>query len=265
MIDPNPLVGGGGVAFLRDHGIEVTVGTGGAEAERLNRPFLTVKRKRRPWIVLKAALSLDGYVAGSGGARARLTGAAADRLTHRDRAEIDALAIGSGTLLADDPLLTARGAYRFRPLHRIIFDRALRTPPRARVLSTLDAGPVIIMGTAAAAAEAPGRAASLRDAGARLELLETAANDAAWMRAAVRRLADMQITSLVVEGGPSVQRAMWEAGVVDEVRLFVTGVVLGRGGLPWVPAEVLPLAELAPRARPVGEDVLVEAYVHRID
>jgi diaminohydroxyphosphoribosylaminopyrimidine deaminase / 5-amino-6-(5-phosphoribosylamino)uracil reductase len=264
--DPNPLVAGRGIAHLRAHGIQVTVGVGAAEAEAMNRPFLTVMRKRRPYIVLKAALSLDGYVAARGGARAWLTGAPANRLIHRFRSEVDALAVGSGTVLADDPLLTARGAYRFRPLQRVIFDRRLRTPRRARVLSTLDAGPVIIMSTAAAASAAPSQARWLADAGARLELLESDVDDAAWMRAAVRRLLDLGIASLVVEGGPAVHRVLWQSGVVDCVQLFVTPVTLGAGSVPWLGLDVMRLAALQrASARPVGEDVLMESYVHRVD
>jgi diaminohydroxyphosphoribosylaminopyrimidine deaminase / 5-amino-6-(5-phosphoribosylamino)uracil reductase len=266
MEDPNPLVAGRGIGYLRDHGIEVRVGVGAAEAARLNRAFLTAMHKRRPYVVLKAALSLDGYVAAAPGTRTKLTGPAADRAIHRFRAEIDALAVGSGTILTDDPLLTARGAYRCRPLQRVIFDRSLRTPPSARVLSTLAAGPVIIMSTAAAARAAPSRARSLADAGARLEFLETDVDNAGWTRAAVHRLLALDITCLLVEGGPALHRAVWQSGVVDCVQVFVTPAVLGSGSVPWLPADELSLAALQPLSpRPIGEDILMEAYVHRVD
>ena len=120
----------------------------------------------RPYVIVKAAVSVDGRIAAAPGVRTPLTGAAANRRVQRQRAEVDAIAVGSGTVLTDDPLLTPRGAYRARPLTRVIFDRRLRTPPSARVLSTLAAGPVIIVSTEGASAAAPDRMARLEAAGA---------------------------------------------------------------------------------------------------
>ena len=129
-----------------------TVGILEADARRQNAPFLTRMGRGRPHVTMKVALSADGMVALAGGHATRLTGDVANRRIHRDRAEVDAIAIGSGTLLDDDPLLTARIAYRRRPFIRVIFDRRLRTPPAARVLSTLESGPVIIVTDADASA-----------------------------------------------------------------------------------------------------------------
>src|SRR5205823_1981189 len=160
--DPNPLVHGIGLAHLRAHGVDVTVGVEQNAAARQNAVFLTTIREPRPYVIVKAAVSVDGRLAAAPGVRTPLTGAAANRRVHRQRAEVDAIGIGSGTVLADDPLLTPRGAYRGRPLTRVVFDRRLRTPPSARVLSTLGAGPVIIVSTERACAGAPDRAAGLR-------------------------------------------------------------------------------------------------------
>ncbi len=135
--DPNPLVSGRGIGYLREHGIDVTVGVLAEQAEKLNEPFFTRMRFRRPFVTMKVALSLDGCVAAAPGIRTQLTGPSAARAIHRERAEIDALAVGSGTVLADDPLLTARGIYRYRPLVRVVFDRRLRTPVTARLFSTI--------------------------------------------------------------------------------------------------------------------------------
>ena len=132
--------------------VDVGARRGGGGA--LNQPFFTLMREHRPFVILKAATSLDGRIAAAPGRRTRLTSAAANRHAHRVRAEVDAIGVGVGTILVDDPLLTARGAYRERPLTRVIFDRRLRTPPTARVLSTREAGPVIIVTTAAGAARA---------------------------------------------------------------------------------------------------------------
>ena len=158
MGDPNPLVSGRGIELLRSRGIEVTVGILEADARRQNAPFLTRIGRGRPHVTMKVALSADGKVALAGGHSTRLTGDVANRRIHRDRAEVDAIAIGSGTLLNDDPLLTARIAYRRRPFVRVIFDRRRRTPPAARVLSTLESGPVIIVTGNADASSSPGAA-----------------------------------------------------------------------------------------------------------
>lgn len=264
--DPNPLVSGRGIAYLRAHGVEVTENVLRAEAERQNRPFMTVMRKQRPFVLLKAALSLDGRIAEAPGVRTQLTGAAANRLIHHQRAEIDAIAVGSGTILADDPLLTARGSYRHRPLVRVIFDRRLRTPPSASVLSTLDAGAVIIMSTAAAADSAPDRVRALTDAGASIELLQEEGESSVPVGRAVRRLAERGVTSLLIEGGAALHRAAWRAGVVDCVQMYVVPRSIGSGGQPWLSDGDLPIGALSGMtATPLGEDVLVEGYVHRPD
>src|SRR5205085_12462455 len=126
------------------------------------------------------------------GVRTRLTGAAANRRVQRQRAEVDAIAVGSGTVLADDPLLTPRGVYRARPLTRVVFDRRLRTPPSARLFSTLGAGPVIIVSTGPACADAGARVARLESAGALI--LAPASDD---ISTALRALGDAGLTSLV--------------------------------------------------------------------
>ncbi len=268
--DPNPLVAGGGLAYLRTHGVEVTVGIGREQAELQNRPFFTFVGRHRPFVTMKVALSLDARIAAAPGARTYLTGEAAHRATHRLRAEVDAVAIGSGTLLADDPLLTARGIYRYRPLVRVVFDGRLRTPPSARLLSTLEAGPVIIMSTEPAVRAAPDRARALRHAGARIEVLDTQGDAgsaaAVPLAAAFSSLAETGVTSMIVEGGASLHRAVWSAGLVDKVQVFVSPRTAGEGGVPWLPYEMFGLSGLTEAAAvPVGEDVLIEAYVHRTD
>ncbi len=157
--DPNPRVSGAGFGYLRARGVDVRGGVGSDAAERLNAPFLSVMRRGRPFVTVKVALSRDGCIAAEPGVRTALTGPSANRYIHRERAEVDALAVGSGTLLADDPQLTARGAFRYRPLTRVVFDSRLRTPPTAKLLSTRRAGPVIIMSTPSTAERQPGSGA----------------------------------------------------------------------------------------------------------
>ncbi len=255
--DPNPAVRGRGFAYLRANGVAVDVGLCEAESIALNGPFFTLMREGRPFVILKAATSLDGRIAEAAGRRTFLTSAAANRHAHRVRAEIDAIGVGSGTVLADDPGLTPRGAFRERPLVRVVFDRRLRTPAAARILSTPDAGPVIIVTTAASAARKDLRT-PLEARGAQIE---AAADDT--FRAALERLAARQIGSLLLEGGGGMHAAAWDEGLVDFVRLYVTPHVLGDAAVPLLPNRALSPAQLRERRiAPLGPDVLIEGYVH---
>jgi diaminohydroxyphosphoribosylaminopyrimidine deaminase/5-amino-6-(5-phosphoribosylamino)uracil reductase len=261
--DPNPLVGGKGARYLREHGVDVLIGVLGRPAARLNRAFFTLMQRRRPFVTMKVAVSADGRIAAAPGVRTKLTGDAADRIVHRERAEVDAIAIGSGTVLADDPLLTSRLVHRVRPLVRVVFDTRLRTPPTARLLSTLGAGPVIIVTTPNSAAAAPGRVQALVDAGAAVEIVE---RPGAPLEAALERLGTMGVTSMIVEGGTSLHRAFWDAGLVDRVQIFVAPVTLGPGGVPWLPFPVFGADRLVDEsARSAGDDIMIEAHVHRPD
>jgi diaminohydroxyphosphoribosylaminopyrimidine deaminase / 5-amino-6-(5-phosphoribosylamino)uracil reductase len=265
--DPNPKVSGRGLELLRAHGIDVTVGVRGDEAERINRPFFTLMRRGRPLVTMKAALSVDGFVAARRGERTPLTGDEATNAVHRERAEVDAIAVGSETMIVDDPLLTARGVYRYRPLVRVVFDRRLRTPPDARIFATRDAGPIIIIALASSAAEDGSRVQALIDAGAQLELLNGGASSSdTFLAAALARLGQLGITSLIVEGGPTLHDAFWRAGLVDRVELFLTPKTIGPEGVRWIPfgdGDVAGLRELS--VRPLGPDVVIEGYVHRPD
>jgi diaminohydroxyphosphoribosylaminopyrimidine deaminase/5-amino-6-(5-phosphoribosylamino)uracil reductase len=255
--DPDPRVQGRGFAYLRAHGVDVHVGLGAAAAARLNQAFFTLMRERRPFVVLKAAASLDGCIARAPGQRTSLTSAAANRHAHRLRAEIDAIGVGVGTILVDDPVLTVRGIFRERPLTRVVFDRRLRTPPQARVLSTAGTGPVIIVTTADAATAAARKA--LEDRGAQIAV----AADGTF-RSALDQLALRQVGSLLLEGGAELHRAAWDEQLVDFVRLYVTPDTLGPEGVPLLDGRRFTASELVDaRVEPLGPDVLIEGYVHR--
>ncbi|HJZ71713.1 MAG TPA: bifunctional diaminohydroxyphosphoribosylaminopyrimidine deaminase/5-amino-6-(5-phosphoribosylamino)uracil reductase RibD [Vicinamibacterales bacterium] len=256
--DPNPAVRGRGFAFLRENGVVVDVGVAADDAVALNRPFFTLMREGRPFVILKAATSIDGRIAAAPGRRTALTSDEANRHAHRVRAEIDAIAIGSATLLADDPALTARGAFRERPLVRVVLDRRLRTPPTARLLSTLDAGPVIIVTSARAAAGAELRG-PLEERGAHVEV---ARDDT--FRAALDCVADHGVGSMLLEGGAAVHAAAWDERLVDFVRLYITPHALGPDGVPLLGDRPFSSADLDERrVVPLGPDVVVEGYVHR--
>lgn len=258
LVDPNPRVGGEGLAFLRARGVTVESGLCAAEAARANAPFLTWITKRRPHVTIKIARSADGFV-GRDGERLELTGAPMDRLMHRQRAEVDAIAIGSGTLAADDPLLTPRGAFRARPLVRVVFDWRLRSPAERRLYETLDAGPVLLFTTEVRRAAREAEARALEQRG--IEIVALPRRDLA---AALTVLADRSITSLLVEGGPALQDAFAAAHLIDRVQTIVVPRTLGSG----VAAPRLLELE-GTLSRPVvthaGDDTLLEADVHRTD
>ncbi len=231
MEDPFPQVSGRGFAALRAAGIEVEIGVERDAAARLNQPFLTAIRHGRPFVIMKVATSLDGRIAAAPGVRTALTSAAARRHAQRMRAQVDAVGVGSGTVVADDPELTVREVFRERPLTRVIFDRRGRIST-ARVFATQAAGPVIM---------------ATRD-----------------MAEALRDLAAQGIQSLLIEGGAELHAAAWDAGVVDYVQLYVAPVWLGDTGVPWLHGRRFHTMELLHRrVELLGPDVLIEGYVHR--
>jgi diaminohydroxyphosphoribosylaminopyrimidine deaminase / 5-amino-6-(5-phosphoribosylamino)uracil reductase len=256
MEDPNPLVHGRGFAFLRAHGVEIAVGVGEAAARALNQPFLTLVGQGRPFVIAKAAVSADGYIAAAAGVRTHLTSAAADRHAHAIRAEVDAIAVGSGTILSDDPLLTARGPFRERPLIRVIFDRRLRTQASARVLSTGITGPVMIV-TTGKSPDFHVRRERLEAAGATVQVVRDGT-----LASALDRLGALGLGSLLLEGGAELHAAAWNEGVVDFVRLYVTPHML-KAGVPLFAGRQVSIAALASRrVRVIGSDTLIEGYVH---
>ena len=259
--DPDPRVRGRGFARLREQGVEVVSGVERAAAVRLNEPFLTVKRERRPFVILKAATSLDGCIALARGARTFLTSGPANRRGHSVRARVDAIAVGSGTMLADDPLLTSREVYRERALTRVVFDRRLRTPAGARVFSTLSSGPVIILTSEEAMTTQADRARALEAAGA--AVVPVAEPQLAAM---LRMLVRFDLHSVLLEGGSAVHSAAWDAGVVDCVHLYISPHVIGPGGVPLLDRRRFsPAALVDARVEARGPDVIIEGYVHRVD
>ena len=235
MQDPFPLVSGRGFAALRAHGIEVEEGVEREAALRLNQPFLTAVREGRPFVIVKAAASIDGKIAAAPGQRTQLTSAAAQRHAQYVRAQVDAIGIGSETLLVDDPLLTVRDVYRERPLTRVVFDRRRQTPATARIFSTTDSGPVEVVGS-------PGES----------------------LQSVLRALAADGVQSLLLEGGAKLHAAAWDEGVVDYVQLYVAPTTIGPGGVPLFNGRPWSIDSLfEAKTERLGPDTLIEGYVHR--
>jgi diaminohydroxyphosphoribosylaminopyrimidine deaminase/5-amino-6-(5-phosphoribosylamino)uracil reductase len=259
--DPNPLVSGRGFAQLSAAGMDVRVGLERDAAAALNAEFFTFVREQRPFVVLKAGVSADGCLAAAPGVRTSITGPDAVRHVQALRAEVDAIGVGSETLLVDDPVLTAREVYRSRPLLRVVFDRRLRTPPTARLFGTRDRGPILVITASTTVSAAPKRAEALDAAGADIVGVEDGT-----LASALKELGARGVMSLLLEGGNGLYRAGWDAGMIDRVLLLVAPVIIGSSGVPFLPDR--PLASFAlhrRRVEPCGRDVLIQGDVHRFD
>ena len=214
---------GGGAEFLRAAGIEVEFGIEEEAARELNAPFFfAATGATRPWVTLKLAVSLDGAIAGAPGSPRWLTGETARKYVHRLRAQSDAVAVGIGTALADDPQLTVRQGKRPRvPPLRVVFDRSARLPLTARLVKTARRIPTLVMtdqadAKAARALEAKGVIVeSAPDILPKLELLR-----------------QRGVRSLLVEGGSILAGALLAAKAVDRLIIFQAPVLLGAGALP---------------------------------
>lgn len=255
MRDPDPRVSGKGFDELRAAGIHVVEGLLEDDARRLNEAYLTVKREQRPFVVLKAAASLDAKI-GRRGERTKLSSPDADRKTHQLRAAVDAIAVGSGTLLTDDPVLTARESYRIRPLVRVVFDRRLRTPPTARILSTLQHGRVIILTDPSVFDVRPLEVAALESAGATVAAVDS-------LVSALKLLLGWDVTTVLVEGGATLHAALLDAGLADRVHLIVSPHTIGTGVELFGGSSVGLSALQRMTVEPRGTDTWIEADVHR--
>jgi diaminohydroxyphosphoribosylaminopyrimidine deaminase/5-amino-6-(5-phosphoribosylamino)uracil reductase len=256
MEDPNPRVAGRGVAFLRERGVVVDVGVREPEARALNEAFITAMTLNRPFVLLKIAASADARIAAAPGQRTPLTSAPANRFVHGTRAWVDAVMVGADTVLADDPLLTARQIWRPRPLTRVVVDWRLRVPLTARVLAGDASGPVILFAGDEAAAARLDHVERLRGRGVQVEVAR--AYDLCAVMSTLHR---REVRSVLVEGGAALHRACVAAGVADRLHMFVTPHVLGPRGVAWD----VPLAWSGPPTRvvPLGPDVLIDCHVHR--
>lgn len=255
----DPIRGhGGGAAWLARRGVSVTRGVLRRECAELNRFFTTWAVARRPYVTLKAGVTLDGRVATHRGQSRWITGAAARRDGHRMRGTMDAILVGVETVRADDPALTARGVRGRDPI-RIVLDSRLRTPPSARLLPANSGGSkarVIIATTAAATAA---RQRRLEGAGAEVWRLGRRAR--VDLTALVSRLAESEVSSVLVEGGARVHRAFVDADLVDELRLYLAPLALageaGSIGPGWIGGKGAAALSGAHRFRFVGEPTLL--------
>jgi diaminohydroxyphosphoribosylaminopyrimidine deaminase/5-amino-6-(5-phosphoribosylamino)uracil reductase len=219
--DPSEKASGRGPGMLRDGEVKVEFAAGeeATAARLLNQPFRKHARTGLPFVTLKLAMSLDGRTTTAEGDSPWISGAKSQELVHRWRAESDAIAVGIGTALADNPLLTARDAGAIRQPVRVVFDREARLPLDSQLVRTLDRSPVLLVVSQNADSA---RLQALRDAGAEVLV----ATD---IPLALAELGRRGITSLLLEGGQTLAAAFADAGEVDEARVFVAPILLGGG------------------------------------
>jgi diaminohydroxyphosphoribosylaminopyrimidine deaminase/5-amino-6-(5-phosphoribosylamino)uracil reductase len=223
--DPTEKAAGRGPGILRDEGVEVVMAGGelAARARLLNQPFRKHARTGRPHVLFKSAMTLDGKVATATGDSKWISGEPARRMAHRWRAACDAVAVGIGTALADDPLLTARIDGVERQPRRIVFDSEARLPLDSQLVRGAAEVPLTVVISRAAPRLA---ADALEVAGAEV-IVATGENEPARVRSALAQIGALGVTSILLEGGPHLAGAFLDAGEVDDLRLFVAPVVLG--------------------------------------
>jgi diaminohydroxyphosphoribosylaminopyrimidine deaminase/5-amino-6-(5-phosphoribosylamino)uracil reductase len=277
MQDPNPLVAGKGFERLRNAGISVASGILQEEAKPLNEAFAKFIRQRTPLITLKSAMTLDGKIApppgelhhpgalGGGGATGGwISSDVARAHVQQLRHAHDAIMVGVGTIIADDPLLTDRsGLPRRRPLLRVIVDSRLRLPPESRVVKTAKEDVLVLCSFAEEK-----RKRELQNQGIRVEQVPVGVGDGRPdMTQIARRLGTMEITSLLVEGGAMINGAALASGIVDKVFLYYAPKILaGTGSVPFATgpgfARMSEAAYVkAIRLHRFGEDFAVEGYL----
>lgn len=265
VADPNPKVQGRGIVALKTAGVEVAVGILGGEACALNRAFFTFMVERRPLVTLKAALTLDGKIAAWDRTSRWITGEPARQEAHRLRSRVDAIVVGIGTVLADDPLLTVRLPEPWpREPFRVIVDSRARTPLTARVLTAGRPERTLIAVTESAPRD---RVGMLEAQGATVLRLPTR-DGRADLPALLGTLAEREVVALLLEGGAELNAAFLEAGLVDRVALFMAPLLLGGAGAPSLVGGGGRSLKEAFRVRgvtvrQVGEDLMIEGDLER--
>jgi len=265
--DPNPKVDKRGIAALSAAGVEVTVGILEAEARELNRAFFTYIMERRPLVTLKAASTLDGKIAAWNRTSRWITGEPARQEAHRLRSRVDAVVVGIGTVLADDPLLTVRLPEPWpREPFRVVVDSQARTPLTARVLTAGRPERTLIAVTELAPRD---RIRMLEAEGATVLVLP-ARDGRVELPTLLRALAEQEVTAVLLEGGGELNAAFLEAGLVDRVALFIAPLILGGARAPSLVGgggrslkEAFRLSRLT--VRQVGDDLLIEGDVEKQD
>ncbi len=263
MKDPNPLVRGGGFESLKRAGLKVEVGILEKECRRLNEAFCKYIVEKEPFVILKVAATLDGKIATREGDSKWISGEASRHFVHRLRDQVDGVVVGIGTVLKDDPKLTAR-IKKGRDPYRIILDSRLRIPEGAQVIGN-SSSKTIIATTELAAGDKIER---LEKKGVQILILNSKQGRVD-LKNCLSKLGEMGMMSLLVEGGSQVNGSFLDEGLIDKILFFLSPKLIGDrealgifgGSGKATLQEAIPLNEL--RVRRIGEDILIEGYVKK--
>jgi diaminohydroxyphosphoribosylaminopyrimidine deaminase/5-amino-6-(5-phosphoribosylamino)uracil reductase len=261
MVDPNPKVRGKGLERLRKAGLDVKVGILEKECQKLNEAFCKFIVEKKPFVILKVAATLDGKIADRGGHSKWISGEASRRFVHRLRDQVDGIVVGIGTLLRDDPLLTAR-IKDGRDPYRIILDSRLRISEESRVVKTSQSKTII-----ATTELAPkDKMKELEEKGVRILVIDSKQGKVN-LKSFLSLLGEMEMMSLLVEGGQQINGSFLDEGLIDKLFLFLSpkligdnqalGIFGGKGVADL--KDVFSLNELS--VRKVGEDILIVSYI----
>jgi diaminohydroxyphosphoribosylaminopyrimidine deaminase/5-amino-6-(5-phosphoribosylamino)uracil reductase len=266
--DPTEKASGRGLGILRDEGVEVLVADSelAARARLLNQAFRKHARVGHPWVLFKSAMTLDGKVATRTGDSQWISGEDSRELAHCWRASVDAVVVGIGTALADDPRLTARpeglaAAELPHQPRRVVFDSLARLPPTSQLVAAAAEIPLtVVVSRAAPRADTD----ALEAAGVQV-LVATGENEPARVRSGLEQLGGLGVTAMLLEGGPHLAGAFLDAGEIDEIRLFLAPLLLG-GSAARDPLEGKGVERISEALRAltfdcerVGEDLLISA------
>ncbi|HEX3032920.1 MAG TPA: bifunctional diaminohydroxyphosphoribosylaminopyrimidine deaminase/5-amino-6-(5-phosphoribosylamino)uracil reductase RibD [Bacillota bacterium] len=265
MTDPNPMVAGRGLKKLEQAGIEVVCGVLEKEARRLNEVFLKYIVTRRPFVLMKAAMTLDGKIATHNGDSRWVTGESARTYVHQLRDEYDAILVGIGTVLSDNPALTTRLVDRsgHDPV-RIIVDSEGRLPLEAQVLTVKSDSPTVVAVTSRAQAE---KLQLLEAAGAKILIVNQRPDGRVDLAHLMELLGQRNISSVLIEGGAQINAAALEAGIVDKVAMFIAPKIIGGENAPGPVGgsgisrmhDALPLEDV--RIQHFGRDIMIEGNI----
>lgn len=256
-MDPNPKVSGRGLRELASAGIEVITGVLAEECRALNERYNKFIIKGLPFVTIKLAVTLDGRVAAKTGDSRWITGIVARRRVHRMRSMADAVMVGAGTVMKDDPLLNVRHVKGRDPL-KVVVDTSFRIPLKAKVFSS-GTGGVVVITTKDAKKEKIKKAQKL---GAKV-IIARKQKGRVELRSALRALADMNVVSLVVEGGPSLAASLIREGLADKLVLFISPKLIGGDGLPALGLLNVKKIDDCPvvknmRIKRLGQDIMIE-------
>jgi len=263
MEDPNPSVRGKGLESLKRAGLDVEVGILEKECRRLNEAFCKYITKKEPFVILKVAATLDGKIATREGDSKWISGETSRRFVHRMRNQVDGVVVGIGTVLKDDPQLTAR-IKKGRDPYRVILDSELRIPEEAKVIGNAPWKTII----ATTELSDKDKIERLEKKGVRVLIIDSK-NGRVDLKTCLSKLGGIGMMSLLVEGGSQVNGSFLDEGLIDKILLFLSPKLIGDrealgifgGSRKATLQEAIPLNEL--RVRRMGEDILIEGYVER--